>query len=226
MSTKNKADILTDPRRIFSLDEFSFFLHPKPGKILAKRGNEQVYQARLKNECDRVAVLCVGNAYGDVPPPMIVFNYQQIPNQVQQNVPCNVAVGLSKLGWMTAETFYDYIRNHFVAWINEKEILLPVVLFVDGHSSHLSMNLSCFCHERGIVLIALHPNEMHSLHPIDVGMFDPLKEKWQENRDAWTAEHGDMPFTRAEFPQLLWKTIEFVTDNTCVLWNAFQACGI
>ncbi|KAJ8932035.1 hypothetical protein NQ314_015008 [Rhamnusium bicolor] len=36
-------DIVSDPSRVFNTDETAFFLNPKGGKVLARRGEKAVY---------------------------------------------------------------------------------------------------------------------------------------------------------------------------------------
>ncbi|KAJ8891144.1 hypothetical protein PR048_010658 [Dryococelus australis] len=66
-----------------------------------------------------------------------------------------------------------------------KNISLPVMLFTDEHSSHLTLHTSKFCDEQGIILAALLPNATHILQPMDVGVFRPLKKEWKK------AVHGE-----------------------------------
>ncbi|KAF2903627.1 hypothetical protein ILUMI_02559 [Ignelater luminosus] len=62
-------------------------------------------------------------------------------------------------------------------WHNE--IPRPVLFFVDGHASHLTIDLSNFCSENQIILVALYPNATHVLQPMDVAVFHPLKDDWK-----------------------------------------------
>lgn len=64
---------------------------------------------------------------------------------------------------MTAEAFYEFMADIFHPWLIKENITLPVIMFVDGHKSHLSMQLSQFCEKNGIVLVALFPNATHLL---------------------------------------------------------------
>lgn len=61
---------------------------------------------------------------------------------------------------MKGENFFEYITNVFYPWVVKTAIQFPVVLFVDGHSSHLTQPLSAFCAEHEIELVALHPNAL------------------------------------------------------------------
>lgn len=58
--------ILQDLRRIFNTDETAFILNPKGGKVLAKKGNEKVYQQVNPDEKECLSVLVTGSASGDL----------------------------------------------------------------------------------------------------------------------------------------------------------------
>ena len=46
---------------------------------------------------------------------------------------------------MTAECFFEYITNVFHRFLLKEEIPLSVIVFIDGHASHFSIELSEFC---------------------------------------------------------------------------------
>ena len=45
----------------------------------------------------------------------------------------------------------------FLKWLIDNKIERPAVLYVDGHSSHITLPLVQFCQENQIELIALYP---------------------------------------------------------------------
>lgn len=55
----------------------------------------------------------------------------------------------------------------------------PVVLFVDGHHSHLSLPLVRTAREKGVHVFCLPPHTTHVLQPLDVGVYGPVKKVWQ-----------------------------------------------
>nr|CAH7753500.1 unnamed protein product [Callosobruchus chinensis] len=83
-------------------------------------------------------------------------------------------------GWKVSSTFFEFIANVFYPWILEDHIKLPTLLFLDGHKSHISMEMSKFCSERGIILYCLLPNVTHILQPYDVAIFKSLKDQWRK----------------------------------------------
>jgi hypothetical protein len=113
-------------------------------------------------------------------PPMVEFKYERVPSVIINELPNRWAFGRTESGWMTSATFFEYIANIFHPWLINQKITLPVVLFVDGHSSHLTYSLSEFCSENGIHLVALHPNATHIIQSMDVAVFRPLKVYWKQ----------------------------------------------
>lgn len=57
---------------IYNSDESAFFLNAKPGRVLARKGDKNIY-ATSGNEKENLTVLLKANAAGDMAPPMIVF---------------------------------------------------------------------------------------------------------------------------------------------------------
>lgn len=80
---------------------------------------------------------------------------------------------------MKSDIFYNSIVKGLNKWVEEQNISKPVLVFVDGHKSHLTMRLSEYCYENGIILYALPPNATHMIQPCDVSVFKPLKSEWK-----------------------------------------------
>ena len=112
-------------------------------------------------------------------PPMVMFAYKRLPQTVIEKIPSGWAVGRSDNGWMTAESFYEFMTNIFYPWCVKSNIEFPVVMYLDGHSSHATLALSDFCVEKRIEIISLFPNSTHVTQPMDVAVFKPLKDSWK-----------------------------------------------
>lgn len=61
-SEHSLEDILSDPSRIFNVDETSFCVNPKLGKVFVKRGTKNVYNLCIDNEKDCYTAL-IGGEY-------------------------------------------------------------------------------------------------------------------------------------------------------------------
>ncbi|XP_046141570.1 MFS-type transporter clz9-like [Osmia bicornis bicornis] len=179
-----------DPSRIFNCDESAFFLCPKGEKVFVKKGEKCVYNFVQNDEKECLTTLFMVNAEGMLGPPLILFSYERIPYSICASIPESWGIGKTDNGWMTGESFYEYIANVFHPWLVANNIQFPIVLYVDGHSSHLTMSLSNFCSKHGIHLIALYPNATHILQPLDVAFFHPLKHAWRKIISEWRLKSG------------------------------------
>ncbi|XP_039278790.1 uncharacterized protein LOC120350267 [Nilaparvata lugens] len=147
-----QKDILKEPDRILNGDETSFSMCPKTGKVIAPKGWRNLYDIKMGNEKETVTVLLVFTASGRTLVPMIVFPFVKPPKLLSKA--CQQA---SETGWMRSELFYEYVANGVDSWLRKENIKKPVLLFVDGHKSHLTLELSQFCSDNGIILYALPP---------------------------------------------------------------------
>ena len=55
-----------------------------------------------------------------------------------------------------------------------------VLLLLDGHSSHETLDAIEFAKARNIAIFELPPHLTHILQPMDVGFFGPLKTAWNK----------------------------------------------
>ena len=78
---------------------------------------------------------------------------------------------------MTTQFFYGWLTNHFIKQIPPEH---PVLLLVNGHSTHIDVEVSKLCSQNGILLYCLPPHSSHVLQPLDVGFFSSLKKNWQK----------------------------------------------
>ncbi|XP_031634955.1 uncharacterized protein LOC116348181 [Contarinia nasturtii] len=220
------AEILEHPDRIFNVDETSFCVNPKLGKVLAKRGANNVYRLSIGSEKDCYTALIGGNAAGQSTPPLLVFAGKRLPNQINTYLPSEWQSGVSESGWMNSDIFYEYVTNKFYPWMQQLKIPTPVILFVDGHTSHRSLRLSEFCLENRIILVSLLPNSTHLLQPMDVVVFGPMKRKWSTMLQNFKRSNNEMgPMPKHTFVKLLQSCLqEIVTPGT--LKSSFQKTAL
>ncbi|KAI5708823.1 hypothetical protein M8J76_004042 [Diaphorina citri] len=119
-------EAINDPIRVFNADEAACFLSPKGQKVLVPRGSKNVYSLINNDEKDCLTVLLNANGAGMIAPPLIIFPYERIPQDVVFSIPKSWGVGKSTSGWMTAEVFFEYMyikRVHSMA--QERRSTLP-----------------------------------------------------------------------------------------------------
>jgi len=144
LSDNNLKDILDDPCRIFNTDGSGFMMCPKGEKVLSIRGTKNVYEVNGNNEKQQITVLVNVSAAGVVAPTMVVFAGKSLPKGIASTMPEDWAMAKSDKGWITGESFFEYVLNVFYHWLVENNIKLRVILFLDGHVSHITYHLGLF----------------------------------------------------------------------------------
>lgn len=221
LASRNLLNI--DPRRIFNLDESAFLLSPT-SKVLVHKRDKAAYTL-CSNDKECYTALVTGNAAGELLPTMVVYPYQTIPAKLAKLFPDDFVIGKSESGWMTSETFYMFIVNIFLPWCIKNGIKFPVILFVDGHSSHLTIELSNFCLENLIELVSLYANSTHILQPMDVAVFKALKAAYKKMVQKWRQENDLQPLTKYHFAEVLKNAIDSLKMDK-ILQSGFKACGL
>ena len=66
----------------------------------------------------------------------------------------------------------------------------PIIIFFDGHGSHLTVHMIELARKCGVHLFCLPPHTTHKLQPLDVGIFGPLQRAWKKNCEEFSAVRG------------------------------------
>ena len=86
-------------------------------------------------------------------------------------------------GWITNELFLKWLK-HFAAHakpsVDEK-----VILLLDGHASHMTLEAVEYGRTHGIVMISFPPHSTHHMQPLDRTFFGPLKMQYHKECDKW-----------------------------------------
>ena len=102
---------------------------------------------------------------------------------------------------------------------------LPVVLFFDGHHSHMSISLIELARSNNVHLVCFPPHCTHILQPLDVSVFGPVKATWRKVLKEHQLETCAATVTKEEFPMLLARLLEksFLPRQ---LTSGFYKCGL
>ena len=160
-SLLNKAD------RIWNADESGFPLQHKSGKVMAPRGAKSVYAVTSASKQQITTLACI-NAAGSAIPPMHIFPGERFRSNPLEGAVHGAYLGRSPSGWMDSDLFYGWIEGHFTKNIPPAR---PVVLLLDGHSSHINLETAKYAKKEEILLYCLPPHTTHVLQPCDVGFF-------------------------------------------------------
>jgi hypothetical protein len=111
----------------------------------------------------------------DYLPPYIFFKALHFYSSWCSNGPEDAGYNISNSGWMEDQQFFEWFNDMFLKYTNSKE---PRILFLDGHSSHISLKLIDLAKEHNVHIICLPPHTTHALQPLDVAVFKPAKATW------------------------------------------------
>ena len=189
--------------------------------MLAPVGCRYVNRVNSGNKTQITTLACY-NAAGKAIPPFHIYPGERFKqNPLEDGVP-NAYFGKSENGWMNTSLFYGWLGNHFAQRIPPSR---PVVLVVDGHGSHIDIELSKLAIENQIHLYCLPPNCTHCLQPCDVGFFKPLKSNWDVAVEEWEANHLGEVLNKYEFAGVFRKAWER-TIKVSTLVNSFRGTGL
>ncbi|GBP87373.1 Gonadotropin-releasing hormone receptor [Eumeta japonica] len=111
-----------DPKRVFNADETGFQLCPCTSRVLAAKGDKNIYAVEQGNSKENVTVLFTFSADGRTCPPLIVFPYKRLPEKIATSVPSKWGIGRRDTGWMTADVFNQFITELFAPYLAENNI--------------------------------------------------------------------------------------------------------
>ena len=73
--------------------------------------------------------------------PMIIYPGQRFSKNMLEGFE-EAVMGRSDNGWMDIELFVQWLKTVFLPDIEERQVKRPVVLFVDGHNIHMTLEAS------------------------------------------------------------------------------------
>ena len=225
LESTNCSDILNDPSRIYNGDETNFLLCPKSGKVLAPKGCQIVYDIDQGQAKENLTVMFSFAANGDIIPPMIIYPYKRMPSEIINSVPSGWGIQNTDNGWMTSDVFCNYIEKLFYPALINSGIKFPVIIFLDGHKTHVTYKLSRICTDLKIILICLYPNATRILQPADVAVFKPLKDGWRNAVHNWRRENVGKPLNKVAFAPILKLVVDSNIKKQNII-NGFRACGL
>ena len=100
-----------------------------------------------------------------------------------------------------------------------------VILFFDGHYSHISLEVINVARENNITLVTLPPNTTHALQPLDVGVFGPMKRCWQKLLTDHKRKTRGKGIDKVVFPRLL-KQLSDTSMKRHHFEGAFRGSGL
>lgn len=111
-------------------------------------------------------------------------------------IPVGSAGAAYTSGWLTAENFVLFLK-YFIKYV--KPSTASVLIILDDHESHISVEALGLCKENGIVI---PPYCSHKLQPLDFTVFGPLKRFYNFALTDWLSMNPAKTCTIYEIARL------------------------
>ena len=225
--TKNGLDISnpTCTQRLWNCDETAFSMSATSSKLLCKRGVSALHEVGGGSGREYTTVHVCCSASGERLPPFILYKGKNMYQRWMEGGPAGAVYGVTESGWMDASNFLSWFRKLVCPAVSHLTSTGPVFLFMDGHHSHISLELIRVARDNNVQLFCLPPNCTHVVQPLDVGVFAPVKKVWARILKQWKLESKAQNVSKEVFPSLLrqlWE--ESLTPEQCR--SGFRARGI
>ena len=186
------------PCLIWNMDETGVPLNPPSPKVVTSTEHPNPICIKSGDRSQVTVVACV-SAAGVCLPPMVIWNRKTFSAALTEGEVAGTMYGLSAKGWMDSELFDGWFRNHFLRYVPAD---WPILLLLDGHSSHFCPETIEFAAAQGVVVFALPPHTTHLSQPLDKGCFSPLKKEWENVCHKFTSENPGKVVTKYSFSKL------------------------
>ncbi|KAJ4425442.1 hypothetical protein ANN_28057, partial [Periplaneta americana] len=189
--------------RIFNADETGIScVHINDTKVLSVKGKKQVGKLTSGERGRTITVLLCVNASGDqFLPPLFVFPRQRMNNRLMINAPSGSLSVAHETGWITADSFMKWFVE-FVKCVHPTTED-PVLLILDGHSSHKELNVILYARNSNVHMLSLPPHTTHRLQPLDRTVMKPFKNAYNEACAEWMRRNPFSKITVYEVSELV-----------------------
>ena len=106
---------------------------------------------------------------------MIVFDAKNLKHAWTNSEVPGSKYGVSEKGWINTDLFEGWLVEQFIVNAVSGR---PLLLLLDGHSTHYQPEVVRFARDHEIIILCLPPHTTHEVQPLDCGVFKPLKAQW------------------------------------------------
>ena len=196
--TLKKYNLIEKPAQLYNCDESGMPLEHKLPKIIAKKGAKKVRQISSGNKT-QITVLACCSATGQAIPPMVIFSGKKFNHDLSKREVPGTLYGMSDSGWMDQELFFNWFANHF---LKHAVSARPLLLMLDGHSSHYTLELVQEALKNEVIIFCLPPHTTADSQPLDTSCFAPLKVHWSNACRDYTFKNPGWIVSKFQFSKL------------------------
>ena len=119
--------------------------------------------------------------------------------------PDDAVYAKSESGWVDSDLFKAWFEKVFLVHAVSQ---CPVLLLVDGHGSHVNLELIDLARNNQIILLCLPPHTTHALQPLDVSVFKSLKDHFYRSLRAFCFVKRNFVVSKREFASVVKEPFE------------------
>lgn len=212
------------PNKVFNMDETGItVVQKKSPKVYGPKGAKKVGAVTSAERGRTITAVFSVSAAGNYCPPMLIYPRKRMAPALQNNGPIGALYMCSKSGWINADLFVEWLK-HFQKNVIPTETS-PVLLILDNHSSHISLEAYKFCKANFIHMVSLPPHTSDHLQPLDLTFFGPLKNKLYTEYDLHLTNTAHERITEYDVAELLNRAfLKVATMEKAV--SGFRSAGI
>ena len=158
------------------------------------------------NDKHITTILSCCDAFGNYLPTQVIYKGPNLIKSWLKDGPVGVHYNTSQSGWMESEQFIEWFRRIFLVHANK--LAGKKLLILDGHASHVSLQLKKLAADNNIILFRPPAHTSHFLQPLDVGVFKTVKSEWRKVVNSFLIQNKYMSLTNRQFPAMLKHLIE------------------
>lgn len=181
------------PGDIWNVDETGITTVQVPNRVIARRGMKSLGKMTSAERGTLVTVAVAVSALGNMVPPFFVFPRVHYKSHFVKGGPTGCDGDANPSGWMKEENFIKYSK-HFVQHVKPSQEK-PVLLLLDNHDSHLSIEAIDYFKANGVTVLSFPPHCSHKLQPLDRSVYGPLKKYFNRACDNWLASNPGKTIT-------------------------------
>lgn len=219
-SLREELHIENRPECLYNMDEKGcrISLHHQQ-TVLAQKGIKRLHQIANEHAESVTVVGCV-NAIGNAIPPMILFKGKRMKPEFTDNLPAGSLVKMTAKGYMTHETFIDFIEH-----LAKHKTSGKCLLVFDGAACHLDYSIVEEAEKHDITLYCLPSNTTHELQPLDKSVYRSFEHHWDQELLKFISKNPERKLNKSSFNMILsevWP--KCMTHDNIV--NGFKATGL
>ena len=97
---------------------------------------------------------------------------------------------------------------------------------MDGHTSHINLAVAEFCREKSIILFCLPPHASHILQPLDVSVYGPLKQFWNNSLQEFSRKYKGLSMSRKHFFPVFDAAWKKAVESPANIISGFRKTGL